>query len=119
VRAGLALVPAAVPAGCDHETGAHWVAVREATGGAPQARAQQHRALVGPFQEKIDELIDRSRGRIRADQAHSKLVAMGYQASERTTRRGESGASAGLSDSTQQGASASETDASAVALRAA
>jgi transposase len=32
-------------------------------------------------------LVDRSRGRIGADQAHSKLVAMGYQGSERTTRR--------------------------------
>ena len=40
-----------------------------------------------PFDGKIEELVDRSRGRIRADRAHSKLVAMGYQGSERTTRR--------------------------------
>jgi len=78
---------AAVLAGCDHKTVEHWVAVREATGGAPPARARHRRPVADPFQEKIDELVDRSRGRIRADQAHSKLVAMGYQGSERTTRR--------------------------------
>ena len=43
--------------------------------------------MVDPFAGKIEELVDRSRGRIGADQAHSKLVAMGYQGSERTTRR--------------------------------
>lgn len=43
--------------------------------------------LVDPFAAKIEELVDRSRGRIGADQAHSKLVAMGYQGSERTTGR--------------------------------
>ena len=45
-----------------------------------------------PFAAKIDELVDRSRGRIGADHAHRKLVAMGYQGSERTTRRAVSGA---------------------------
>ena len=39
------------------------------------------------FAEKIEEWVQRSRGRIRADVAHPKLVAMGYQGSERTTRR--------------------------------
>lgn len=36
---------------------------------------------------KIEEWVDRSRGRIRADVAHQRLVAMGYMGSERTTRR--------------------------------
>ena len=36
---------------------------------------------------KIDELVERSHGRIRADVAHGKLVALGYLGSERTTRR--------------------------------
>jgi hypothetical protein len=36
---------------------------------------------------KVDELVDRSGGRIRADIAHSKLIALGYQGSPRTTRR--------------------------------
>jgi transposase len=78
---------AAALVGCDHKTVAHWVSVREATGGARPPRAKRRRPLVDPFQAKVDELVARSRGRIRADQAHSKLVAMGYQGSERTTRR--------------------------------
>ena len=66
---------------------AHWVWVREATGGAPPARARHRRPVADPFAAKVEELVSRSRGQIRADQAHSKLVAMGYQGSERTTRR--------------------------------
>ena len=78
---------AAVLVGCDHKTVAHWVAVREATGGAPPERARHRRPVADPVSEKIEELVDRSHGRIRADRAHLKLVAMGYQGSERTTRR--------------------------------
>jgi len=78
---------AAALVGCDHKTVALWVAVREATGGAPPARARHRRPVADPFSEKVDELVTRSRGQIGADQAHSKLVAMGYQGSERTTRR--------------------------------
>ena len=62
---------AAALVGCDHKTVAHWVGVREATGGAPPARARHRRPVADPFSEKIEELVDRSRGRIRADQAHS------------------------------------------------
>ena len=39
------------------------------------------------FAAKIDELVDRSHGKIRADRAHAELVALGYQGSPRTTRR--------------------------------
>jgi transposase len=77
---------AAVLAGCDHKTVARLVAAREAAGGGLPER-ERRRPLVDPFEAKIEELVDRSRGRIGADQAHSKLVAMGYQGSERTTRR--------------------------------
>ena len=77
---------AAVLAGCDHKTVARLVAAREAAGGG-LAERERRRPLVDPFGGKIEELVDRSRGRIGADQAHSKLVAMGYQGSERTTRR--------------------------------
>jgi transposase len=78
---------AAALVGCDHKTVSHWVVVREATGGARPARARHRRPVADPFQEKVDELVARSRGRVRADQVHSKLVAMGYEGSERTTRR--------------------------------
>jgi transposase len=77
---------AAVLAGCDHKTVARLVAAREAEGGGVPERARR-RPLIDPFAAKIDELVDRSRGRIGADHAHRKLVAMGYQGSERTTRR--------------------------------
>ena len=77
---------AAALAGCDHKTVARLVAARDAVGGGLPARARK-RPLVDPFAEKIDELVDRSRAQVRADKAHSVLVAMGYQGSYRTTRR--------------------------------
>ena len=77
---------AAALAGCDHKTVAHYVRLREqAGGGLPSQR--RARPLVDPYAEKIAEWVERSRGRIRADKAHARLVAMGYQGSERTTRR--------------------------------
>ena len=76
---------AAELAGCDHKTVAHWVRQRELTG--ETAPAVRPRPVAGGFAEKIDELVDRSHGRIRADVAHTKLVALGYQGSTRTTRR--------------------------------
>ena len=39
------------------------------------------------FLAKIEELVARSHGQIRADKARGKLVAIGYQGSPRTTRR--------------------------------
>lgn len=39
------------------------------------------------FAGKIEELVDRSGGKIRADVLHRRLTAMGHQGSERTTRR--------------------------------
>src|ERR1700757_2392686 len=77
---------AAALAGCDHKTVARLVAAREAAGGGLPTRARV-RPLVDPFAEKIDELVDRSRARVRADKAHGVLVAMGYGGSYRTTRR--------------------------------
>jgi transposase len=77
---------AAELAGCDHKTVAHWVRARdEAGGGLPVVGRPRPR--VDPFVVKIEEWVDRSRGRIRADAAHQRLVAMGYMGSERTTRR--------------------------------
>jgi hypothetical protein len=36
---------------------------------------------------KVEEWVDRSKGKVRADRAHQKLLALGYTGSERTTRR--------------------------------
>jgi hypothetical protein len=72
--------------GCDHKTVAYWVRQRDEAGGMPLVeRARPAMEVV--FAAKIDELVDRSHGQIRADVAHGKLVAIGYLGSERTTRR--------------------------------
>jgi transposase len=71
--------------GCDAKTVARYVAVRDA-GGDPLARAVRPR-LIDAFMPKIEELVDRSKGKIRADVAHRKIAAMGYRGSERSTRR--------------------------------
>jgi hypothetical protein len=72
-------------AGCSHHTVAHYVQLREAGGisGRPVARPR----LVDEFLPKVEEWMERSRGKIRADKAHEKLVVLGYTGSERTTRR--------------------------------
>ena len=85
---------AAALAGCDHKTVAHWVAARDAAGGGLPV-AGRRRPMVDGFGEKIDELVDRSGGRIRADRAHEKFVATGYLGSERTTRRAVAAAKRG------------------------
>jgi transposase len=77
---------AAELAGCDHKTVAHWVRAREEAGGGLAVSARPRPAVDG-FAEKIEEWVERSRGRIRADRAHERLVAMGYVGSERTSRR--------------------------------
>jgi len=77
---------AAELAGCDHKTVAHWVAAREAAGGGLPLSSRP-RPRVDAFAEKVEEWVERSRGKIRADKAHERLVAMGYMGSERTTRR--------------------------------
>ena len=72
-------------AGCDHHTVAHWVAARDAGTlvGVPVRRDM----LIDPFLAKVEEWMEQSHGKIRADKAHEKLLAMGYAGSERTTRR--------------------------------
>jgi len=72
--------------GCDHKTVAHWVAARDAAGGGLPAGSRP-RPVVDRFAAKVEELVERSHGKIRADRAHETLIAMGYMGSERTTRR--------------------------------
>lgn len=62
-----------------------YVALRD-EGVDPLARARRAR-IVDPFVEKIEELVERSGGRIRADVVHARLVALGFAGDERTTRR--------------------------------
>jgi transposase len=72
--------------GCDHKTVGHWVRARDEAGGGLPVSVRP-RPRVDEFAEKIGEWVERSRGRVRADVCHARLVAMGYEGSERTTRR--------------------------------
>src|SRR5215467_6206401 len=72
-------------AGTDRKTVARYVALREA--GADPLAAQRRPRSIDSFLAKVEELVDRSSGRIRADVVHRKLTAMGYGGSERSTRR--------------------------------
>jgi transposase len=84
---------AAQLAGSDRKTVARYVALREA--GADPLVAERRPRSVDEFLAKVEELVDRSSGRIRADVVHRKLAAMGYGGSERTTRRAVAEAKAG------------------------
>jgi hypothetical protein len=77
---------AAELAGCSHHTVARYVAERE-RGRAVPTGAQRPQPVIGGFLPKLEELVDRSKGKIRADVAHEKITAMGYAGAERTTRR--------------------------------
>src|SRR3954447_2396623 len=72
--------------GCDHKTVGHWVRPRDAAGGALPISVRA-RPRVDAFAQKIEEWVERSRGKIRADVAHQKLLGLGYLGSERTARR--------------------------------
>lgn len=72
-------------AGCSHHTVARYVEQRDAGGVVEEAAARSQ--LIDPFLAKVEEWVERSRGKVRADVAHRKLLALGYTGSERTTRR--------------------------------
>ncbi|GGL12544.1 hypothetical protein GCM10012284_54000 [Mangrovihabitans endophyticus] len=76
---------AAELAGCDHHTVARYVKFR-AEGRSPQERAQRVRPI-DDFIDKIEELVARSGGRIRADVVHRRITAIGFVGGERTPRR--------------------------------
>jgi transposase len=71
--------------GCSHHTVARHVAARDA--GQPIAEPVYRGRVTAPFLPKIEEWIEASKGKIRADKAHEKLRALGYEGSERSTGR--------------------------------
>jgi transposase len=76
---------AAQLAGVDEKTVARYVAIRD-RGGDPLARPRRVRSI-DPFLPKVEELVERSEGKIRADVVHQRLVVMGFAGTDRTTRR--------------------------------
>ncbi len=72
-------------AGVSHHTVGRYVKAREA--GALSDRPASRAQLIDEFLPKLEEWIERSNGKLRADVAHDKLVALGYAGSQRTTRR--------------------------------
>ena len=72
-------------AGVSHHTVARYVAARDA--GALSDRAAARPQLIDEFLPKVEEWVERSAGKVRADVAHDKLLALGFTGSERTTRR--------------------------------
>ena len=52
----------------------------------PSHRPSRARAI-DPIREKVEELVDRSRTKVRADKVHDHLVAMGFGGDKRSTHR--------------------------------
>jgi hypothetical protein len=73
-------------AGCSHHTVAAYVAKRDAGELPGEGPVRRVRILDG-FLPKIEEWVERSQGKIRADVCYEKLVALGYDGSDRTVRR--------------------------------
>ena len=69
---------AAELADCAHNPVARYVAAREA--GGLSARPVHRAQLLDSYLEKIEEWVEGSRGRLRADVAHEKLLAAGRYA---------------------------------------
>ena len=71
--------------GVDHHTVRRYVEAR-AKGLDPTTTFVRPQ-VADPYVDKIAEWIERSRGQVRADVVHRKLFSMGFEGSERTTRR--------------------------------
>ncbi len=76
---------AAELAACSPNTVARYVEARDQgrLSCAPAHRDQ----LVDATADKLDEWLEATNGKVRADVVHDKLAALGYTGSERTTRR--------------------------------
>ena len=71
--------------GCSPMTVARHVRLRERGQVAPDPVRRDQ--ILDPYLAKLEEWVERSHGRVRADVAHEKLLALGFDGSERTTRR--------------------------------
>lgn len=76
---------AAVLAGVDAKTVRRYVAARDA--GVPVTGPGRRPKMIDGYLPKIEEWVERSSGKVRADVVHERLVALGFTGTERTTRR--------------------------------
>lgn len=72
-------------AGVDAKTVRRYVAARDA--GRPVDASVARPKLIDRFMPKIEEWVERSEGKVRADVVHERLVVLGFTGDERTTRR--------------------------------
>src|SRR6266511_2419934 len=71
--------------GCSPNTVARYVCRRAL--GRPSAEFVRRSQLIDRHLAKVEEWVERSHGKVRADIVHDKLLALGFEGSERTTRR--------------------------------
>jgi hypothetical protein len=76
---------AAKLADCDPKTVRRYAALRDE--GRSSITKPRRGRITDAFGDKIEELVEHSKGKIRADKVHERLAAMGLLASERTVRR--------------------------------
>jgi transposase len=72
-------------AGCSPNTVARYVRLRAT--GRPSTEPTRRTQLIDQHLAKVEEWVERSNGKVRADVVHDKLQALGFEGSERTTRR--------------------------------
>lgn len=82
---------AAELAGVDHHTVKRYVLLR---GKGDPTKPKPRPKMIDEFMPKIEELVERSGGRIGADKVHEKITAMGFTGTDRTTRRAVAAAKA-------------------------
>lgn len=69
----------------DPKTVRRYVAARDE--GRPVTGPVRRPRIIDPYLDKIEEWVDRSEGRVRADVIHERLEGLGFSGDERTTRR--------------------------------
>lgn len=73
--------------GCSHHTVKRYVEARSDKLGGPPSGTARRPQLIDDYLDKVEEWVERSKGKVRADRVHQKLEWLGYTGSERTTRR--------------------------------
>jgi transposase len=76
---------AAQLAGVDPKTVRRYVTARDA--GMPVTGPSRRPRIIDDHLPKIEEWVERSKGKVRADIVHERLLELGFDGTERTTRR--------------------------------